>query len=364
LYARFLFSVLKSLERSGITKLGSLENGQPNFVSRMESARMEYGRLGKSGLKISKISLGCWNFGSPNPAYGIPGRVTPEDSIRLIHQAYDLGINLIDNANRYTGGEAEEIQGRAMKGRRSDFVVATKLMKRVGDRPNDEGLSRVHIMQEVDNILRRLDTDYVDLLQAHDVDWDTPLEETLRAFDDLIRQGKVRYIGCSNFPAWLLTKSLWISDVRNLASFSSAQPKYNLISREVEKEIQPLCVDQGIGMIIYSPLEGGILTGKYDQGIPADSRVGDNNPLTRERGDKMKSQVERLQRGLAALREVAQQLGKTPSQVSLNWLIYRPAVSSAIIGATRPEQIVENAGATGWKLPEELAQKLEQAFIL
>lgn len=330
----------------------------------MESAGMEYGRLGKSGLKISKISLGCWNFGSENPAYGIPGRVSPEDSIRLIHQAYDLGINLIDNANRYTGGEAEQIQGKAMKGRRSDFVVATKLMKRVGNRPNDEGLSRVHIMEEVENILRRLDTDYIDLLQAHDVDWETPIEETLRAFDDLIRQGKIRYIGCSNFPAWLLTKSLWVSDVKNLASFSSAQPKYNLISREVEKELQPLCVDQGIGMIIYSPLEGGILTGKYDQGIPADSRVGDSNPLTLDRAAAMKSKVEKLQHGLSVLREVAQELGKTPSQVSLNWLINRPAVSSAIIGATRPEQIVENAAATGWKLPDELSKRLEQAFTL
>lgn len=323
---------------------------------------MEYGRLGNSGLRISKISLGCWNFGSPNPPFGIPGRVTSQDAIRLIHEAYDLGINLIDNANRYTGGEAEQIQGRAMKGHRSDFIVATKLMKRVGERPNDEGLSRVHIMQEVENILRRLDTDYVDLLQAHDVDWGTPLEETLRAFDDLIRQGKVRYIGCSNFPAWLLAKSLWISDVRNLAGFVSAQPKYNLISREVEKELQPLCVDQGIGMIIYSPLEGGILTGKYNQGIPDDSRAGDSNPLTWDRAENMKSQVEKLQQALGVLRDVAAELGKSPSQVSLNWLINRPAVSSAIIGATRSEQIVDNAGATGWKLPEELADRLEQAF--
>jgi aryl-alcohol dehydrogenase-like predicted oxidoreductase len=323
---------------------------------------MEYGKLGNSGLKISKISLGCWNFGSPNPPYGVPGKVTPEDSIRLIHHAYDLGINFIDNANRYTGGEAEEIHGKAMKGRRNDFVISSKLMKRVGDRPNDEGLSRRHIMLEVENILKRLDTDYLDILFAHDVDWDTPIEETLRAFDDLIRQGKVRYIGCSNFPAWLLAKSLWISDVKNLNSFVTVQPKYNLISRQVEAELQPLCVDQGVGMVIYSPLEGGILTGKYDEGIPQGSRVDENNPQLLDRAAKMKTRVEKLQPALRVLREVANELDKTPSQVSLNWLINRPAVSSAIIGATRPEQIEDNVGATGWKLPEELVQKLEKAF--
>jgi aryl-alcohol dehydrogenase-like predicted oxidoreductase len=323
---------------------------------------MEYGRLGNSGLRISKISLGCWNFGSPNPPFGVPGKVTPEDSIRLIHHAYSLGINFIDNANRYTGGEAEEIHGRAMKGRRTDFVAASKLVKRVGPRPNDEGLSRVHIMQEVENILRRLDTDYLDLLQAHEPDPVTPLEETLRAFDDLIRQGKVRYIGCSNFPAWLLAKSLWVSDVKNLNSFVSVQPKYNLISREVEKELQPLCVDQGVGMIIYSPLEGGILTGKYNHGIPEGSRVDESNPQLLDRAASMKAKVDKQQQSLRVLREVAEEVDKTPSQVSLNWLINRPAVSSAIIGATRPEQIEENVGATGWKLPDELVQKLEQAF--
>jgi len=323
---------------------------------------MEYVRLGNSGLRVSRISLGCWNFGSPNPPYGVPGKVTPDMAIRLIHEAYDLGINFIDNANRYTGGEAEEILGRAMKGRRYDFVVATKLMKRVGERPNDEGLSRIHIMREVENILRRLDTDHIDLLQAHDVDWGTPLEETLRAFDDLIRQGKVRYIGCSNFPAWLLAKSLWISDVRNLNRFISVQPKYNLIDREAEKELQPLCVDQGIGMMIYSPLEGGILTGKYDHGIPEGSRAGETNPLTRERAEKIKMTVVNRQKGLKVLRETAQQLGKTPSQVSLNWLIHRPAVSSAIIGATHPDHIRENAGAVGWRLPDDMAKALEEAF--
>ncbi|MBW7456957.1 aldo/keto reductase, partial [Paenibacillus sepulcri] len=174
---------------------------------------MEYVRLGKSGLKVSRISLGCWNFGSPNPPWGKAGKVTPEDSIQIIHAAIDMGINLIDNANRYTGGEAEEILGKAIKGKRDEVIVATKVHGEVGPGPNDKGQSRAHIMKEVENSLRRLGTDYIDLYQAHNVDWDTPLEESLRAYDDLIRQGKVRYIGCSNFPAWVLAKSLWVSDV-------------------------------------------------------------------------------------------------------------------------------------------------------
>ncbi|PZE21740.1 aldo/keto reductase [Paenibacillus xerothermodurans] len=182
--------------------------------------------------------------------------------------------------------------------------------------------------------------------------------------DDLIRQGKVRYIGCSNFPAWMLAKSLWVSDVKNLCSFISVQPKYNLISREAEKELQPLCVDQGVGMIIYSPVEGGILTGKYDCGIPAGSRVDESNPQLLDRAAKMRLHVQRLQQPLRVLREVADELGRTRSQVSLNWLINRPAVSSAIIGATRPEQIEENVGATGWTMPPELVKKLEDAFEL
>lgn len=315
---------------------------------------MEYGKLGRSGLKVSKISLGCWNFGKPNPEFGKPGKVTPEDAINIIHKAADLGINLIDNANRYTGGEAEEILGRAIKGRRQEFVVATKLRWQMGYGPNDQGLSRAHIMQEVENSLRRLGTDYIDLYQAHGVDWDTPLEETLRAFEDLIRQGKVRYIGCSNFPAWMLAKSLWVSDVNKLNSFVSIQPIYSLANREVEKELQPLCVDQGIGMILYSPLGGGLLTGKYTNGAPAGSR-GTDEPHITER-------AQQLSKGIQLLQDIAQQVDKTPSQVSLNWAIHRPAVSSAIIGVTRTDQLEENIGAIGWKLSDEHVQQLNDAF--
>lgn len=315
---------------------------------------LDYVRLGNSGLKVSTISLGCWIFGSANPAYGKPGKVSSDEAIRIIERALDLGVNFIDNANRYTGGEAEEILGAAIKGRRADVVVATKVRGRMGQGPNDEGLSRAHILREVENSLRRLGTDYIDLYQAHQVDWDTPLEETLRAFDDLVTQGKVRYIGCSNFPAWMLAKSLWTSDIHRLVKFVSVQPPYSLANREVEKELQPLCVDQGIGMVLYSPLGGGLLSGKYEQGAPEGSRGAAESHLLEK--------AQRFGAGLRVLGEIAHELGKTPAQVALNWVIHRPAVSSAIIGASRVEQLEENLGAVGWTLPAELVSRLDNAF--
>ncbi|MCC2685516.1 MAG: aldo/keto reductase [Paenibacillaceae bacterium] len=315
---------------------------------------MEYVKLGRSGLKVSQISLGCWTFGRADTTYGQPGKVGVDDSVRIIHKAADLGINLIDTANRYTDGDSEEIVGKAIKGRRHEFVIATKVRGRVGAGPNDEGLSRVHIMDQVERSLRRLGTDYIDLYQAHSVDPTTPLDETLRAFDDLVRQGKVRYIGCSNFPAWVLAKSLWISDVERLASFVSVQPTYHLANREVEKELQPLCVDQGVGMILYSPLGGGLLTGKYLGGVPSGSR-GEAKP-------QLVNQAQRLEKALGVLNEIAASYGKTASQTSLNWLVDRPAVSSAIIGVSRIEQLDENVGAVGWKLSAEDAARLDKAF--
>lgn len=317
---------------------------------------MEYVKLGKSGLKVSRISLGCWNFGSANPRWGKPGKVAAQEAISIIHAAVDKGINLFDNANRYTGGEAEEILGKAVKGRRHEVVLATKVHGEVGQGPNDKGQSRAHIMREVEESLQRLGTDYIDLYQAHGVDWDTPLEESLRAYDDLIRQGKVRYIGCSNFPAWVLAKSIWVSDVNKYACFVSVQPNYSLANRDVEKELQPLCVDQGVGMILYSPMGGGILSGKYEETIPVGSR-GSLEPEVAER-------AKQLQNGVEILKNIAGEIGKTPAQVSLNWIINRPAVSSAIIGVSRLDQLDENVGAVGWKLSEDHADQLNKAFPL
>lgn len=315
---------------------------------------MEYVKLGNSGLKVSRISLGCWNFGSANPRWGKPGKVTAQEAIPIIHAAMDQGINLFDNANRYTGGEAEEILGKAVKGRRHEVLLATKVHGEVGQGPNDKGQSRAHIMLEVEDSLRRLGTDYIDLYQAHGVDWDTPLEESLRAYDDLIRQGKVRYIGCSNFPAWVLAKALWVSDVNKYASFVSVQPSYSLANRKIEKELQPLCVDQGIGMILYSPMGGGILSGKYEEHIPQGSR-GSLEPAVAER-------AKQLQNGIDTLKSIAKDIGKTQAQVSLNWIIHRAAVSSAIMGVSRLEQLDENIGAVGWRLSAEHVEQLDKAF--
>ncbi|WP_261381692.1 aldo/keto reductase [Paenibacillus cremeus] len=315
---------------------------------------MEYVRLGKTGLKISRIGLGCWNFGSSNPRWGKPGKVEANDAVRLIQQAIDKGINFFDTANRYTGGEAEEILGRAIKGHRDKLVIATKVHGQLGPGPNESGQSRYHIMREVEGSLRRLKVDCIDLYQAHGVDWNTPMEESLRAYDDLIRQGKVKYIGCSNFPAWVLTKALWISDVNKLSSFVSVQPNYSLANRAIEKELQPLCVDQGIGMVLYSPIGGGVLTGKYAESIPEGSR-GADEPEVVERARRLRS-------GVKILNSIAEELGKTPAQVSLNWIIHRPAVSSAIMGVSRTEHLDDNVGAVGWKMSEEHQKLLDEAF--
>jgi len=315
---------------------------------------MEYVRLGKTGLNISRIGLGCWNFGSATPRWGKPGKVAADEATAIIHQAIDRGINFFDTANRYTGGEAEEILGKAIKGRRDELVIATKVHGTLGPGPNESGQSRYHIMREVERSLCRMNLDHIDLYQAHGVDWNTPLEESLRAYDDLIRQGKVRYIGCSNFPAWVLAKALWVSDVNKLNSYVSVQPNYSLANRSVERELQPLCVDQGIGMVLFSPMGGGILTGKYGEAVPADSR-GALEPDVVER-------AKALQHGVNVLKDIARELGKTPAQVSLNWAVHRPAVSSAIMGVSKVSQLEDNISAIGWKLSEGHVRQLEEAF--
>jgi len=215
---------------------------------------MKYRRVGKSGIKVSSLCLGTVPFGH---------YVGEEEAGAIVDRCLDAGINFFDTANVYARGASEEVLGKTLQGRRHDVVIATKVQMRVGGGPNDFGLSRAHIMGQIEVSLSRLQTDYVDLYYAHWPDYQTPLEETLRALDDLVCQGKVRYIGCSNFPAWLLCKALWISDVRNLSSFICVQPRYNLIDRGIETEILPFCAEEGIGVIPYSPLAGGFLTGKY-----------------------------------------------------------------------------------------------------
>jgi len=297
---------------------------------------MEYRRLGRTGLKVSTICLGAMQFG---------WTADKAASFAIMDTAVSLGCNFFDTADVYSrwvegnpGGVSETIIGEWLaqgNGRRDQIIIATKARGAMGDGPNDKGLSRHHLMHAVEASLRRLQTDFIDLYQVHSPDAETPLEETLRALDDLLRAGKVRYIGCSNYPAWLLMKSLWISDAHNLARFDSLQPHYSLVHRpEFERELLPLCLDQGVGVIPYSPLARGFLTGKYrrDTPLPASARAGGIRDIYMN------------ERGFAAvdkLETIAQAHDATIAQVAIAWLLANPAVSSAIIGANTIEQLTE-----------------------
>lgn len=297
---------------------------------------MQYKRLGRTGLKVSTICLGTMQFGwSADEAA----------SYAIMDEAVALGCNFFDTADIYSrwvtgnqGGESETIIGNWLaqkRVRRQDIIIATKVRGRMGEAITNQGLSRHHIMAAVDESLRRLQTDYIDLYQTHSVDPETPLEETLRALDDLVRAGKVRYIGCSNYPAWLLTKSLWISDVGHLARYDSLQPHYSLVHRtEFERELQPLCQDQQIGVIPYSPLGGGFLTGKYrrDGDLPASDRAsGIRQRYMNERGFAI----------VDKLAEIGQAYDATIAQTAIAWALANPVVTSAIIGANSLEQLRE-----------------------
>lgn len=304
---------------------------------------MQYTLLGNTGVRVSRFSLGCWRFGEE----------TDEAAAhRIIDYSLDRGMNLIDTANIYGKGLSEEFVGRALKGRRHDVVLATKVWGKMGEGVNERGTSRLHIMQEVENSLRRLQTDYIDLYQIHSVDPDTPLEETLSALNDLVRQGKVRYIGVSNHPAWLTTKGLWISELRQYAAYVSVQPRYNLLDRKAEEELIPLCLDQNIAVINYSPLAQGLLSGKYRPGEapPTDSRAARHSSLKDRLNDDVLARVARLD-------AYATEWGYTVSQLALAWLLHKPGVTSPILGATRVEQLEENLRSLEWQLtPEEMVE--------
>lgn len=310
---------------------------------------MKYRRLGRTGLRVSTICLGTMQFGWST---GEP------QAQAIMSEAVALGCNFLDTADIYStwvegnpGGVSEEIIGTWLASsdvRRDEVVIATKVRGKMGEGPNDEGLSRLHILNSVRDSLRRLQTDYIDLYQVHWPDDETPLDETLKALDDLIRSGLVRYIGCSNYPAWLLAKSLWISDVRNLARFDSLQPHYNLVHRaEFERELQPLCLDQQIGVIPYSPLAGGFLTGKYrrDSALPQSDRAGS----IRERymNEQGFSAIDKLE-------AIGRDKGATIAQTAIAWTLANPAVTSAIIGANSLEQLRDTfKGAEVTLSPEE-----------
>ncbi len=297
---------------------------------------MDYRRLGASGVRVSVIGLGGNTF----------GRYADErQTADIVNAALDAGINFIDTANIYNSGVSEQFIGKALHGQRERALIATKVGMRMGSGPNESGSSRKHIFDSVYASLRRLDTDYVDLLQIHAFDAETPLEETLDALNDLVRAGAVRYIGCSNYDAWRLIQALWISDRRGWASFVSVQPEYNLLSREIERELVPACLEFGVGVIPYYPLAAGVLTGKYKPGLPVPEHTrGYNNPNFA--GRLRREALETAQR----LDSWARERGHTVGELALAWLVAQPAVSTVIAGVRSPEQVVANARAGAWKL--------------
>ena len=317
---------------------------------------MEHRRLGRTGLKVSTICLGTMQFGWSSDE---------QTAHAIMNEAVELGCNFIDTADIYSswvegnpGGVSEQIIGNWLaKGNvsREKLIIATKVRGAMGEGPNDQGLSRHHIMNGVEASLRRLQTDYIDLYQVHWPDEETPLEETMEALSDLVRSGEVRYIGCSNYPAWLLAKSLWVSDVRGLARFDSLQPHYSLVHRaEFERELQPLCLDQGIGVIPYSPLAGGFLTGKYrrDSDLPDSARAdGVRDRYMNEQGF---AAVDKLE-------EIGRQHDATIAQTAIAWILANPAVSSAIIGSNSLAQLRDTIKGADIELTVEEKESLDAA---
>lgn len=314
---------------------------------------MEYRKLGRTGLKVSELCLGTMTFRWTS---------TEEQSNAVLNRAWEAGINFIDTADVYSrwaegnpGGVAEEIIGKWMQGKpRDEIIIATKVRGRMWEGPNGEGLSRQHIMAAVEHSLQRLQIEAIDLYQVHAPDWDTPLDETLRALDDLVQQGKVRYIGASNFRAWNLMKSLWISDSNNYARFDSIQPHYHLLNRaEFEPDLPAVCLDQEIGMIPYSPLAGGFLTGKYTRDhTPDNARGAGSDRMARYKTDMGFAVID-------ALREMGEKRGKNVLQMALGWLQTLPFMTAPIIGANTVEQLEGSLGAIGLRLEEDEMQRLD-----
>ena len=302
---------------------------------------MQYRRLGASGLRVSVIGLGGNTFGR---------YVDEQQTAQVVGAALDAGVNFFDTANIYSDGASEQYLGKALHGIREQALIATKLGMRMGPGPNDTGSSRKHIVASVHASLRRLDIDYIDLLQIHKFDPDTPLEETLSALDDLVRAGDVRYIGCSQYDAWRMTQALWISDKRNLAAFVSAQAEYNLLAREIERDLIPACLEFGVGVIPFYPLAAGVLTGKYMPDRPAPEQTrGYNNPDFAPRLNR--ADLETTQR----LDIWARGHGHNVAELALAWLVAQPAVATVIAGVRTPAQVAANARAGEWALtPDDL----------
>lgn len=318
---------------------------------------MEYRQLGRSGLKVPVLSLGTGTFGGVGSMFSKWGTSDVAEATRLVDVSLEAGLNFFDTADVYSAGASEEILGQAIKGRRDQVLISTKATFSMGSGPNDKGSSRHHLIRACEASLRRLGTDYIDLYFMHGYDALTPAEEVLGALDDLVRAGKIRYIGCSNFSGWHVMKALATSERYGLARYVSYQGYYSLVGRDYEWELMPLALEQGLGTMVWSPLGWGRLTGKIRRGQPAsEGRIAQGGDVG---GPAVEEEY--LYRVVDALDEVAREVGKTVPQVALNWLLQRPTVSNIVIGARNEAQLRQNLGALGWNLGAEQIKKLDAA---
>ncbi len=318
---------------------------------------MEYRQLGASGFKVPALSFGTGTFGGKGEFFGAWGKTDVAEARRLVDICLDAGLNMFDSADIYSDGAAESILGEAIRGRRDRVLISTKASFRSGEGANDVGSSRFHLLKSCDAALKRLGTDYIDLFQLHGFDAMTPVEETLSTLDDLVRAGKIRYVGVSNFSGWHLMKSLAVADRYGYSRYIANQAYYSLIGRDYESELMPLGLDQGVGAVVWSPLGWGRLTGKLRRGaaLPAQSRLH----ATGDKGPQMDDEY--LYRVIDALDAIAAETGKSVPQIALNWLLQRPTVSTVVIGARNEEQLRQNLGAVGWNLTAEQMATLDAA---
>lgn len=321
---------------------------------------METRFLGRSGLKVSALGFGAGTFGGKGPLFSAWGNTDVTEARRMIDLSLDAGLTFFDTADVYSDGASESILGEALRGRRDRVILSSKTGLRLGEGANDAGTSRLRLLKAVDASLKRLGTDYLDLLQLHAFDAMTPIEETLSTLDDLVRAGKVRYLGVSNFSGWQLMKSLGIADRDGWSRYVANQTYYSLVGRDYEWELMPLGIDQGVGAVVWSPLGWGRLTGKLRRGqpFPAGSRLHD----TADIGPPVDEQ--RLFRVIDALDIVAEETGKSIPQIAINWLLQRPTVSTVLIGARNEEQLRQNLGAIGWQLTADQIARLDAASAM
>ncbi|HZZ43464.1 MAG TPA: aldo/keto reductase [Tepidisphaeraceae bacterium] len=323
---------------------------------------MEYRLLGRSGFSVPVLTFGTGTFGGKGEMFRAWGATDVAEAGRLVDICLEAGVTMFDSADVYSGGAAEEILGAAIKGKRERVLISTKATFKSGEGANDLGSSRFHLIDAVEKSLKRLGTGHIDLFQLHGFDAKTPVEETVGTLDDLVKEGKIRYVGCSNFSGWHLMKSLAVAERYGWARYVAHQAYYSLIGRDYEWELMPLGLDQGVGAVVWSPLGWGRLTGKIGRGkaMPAESRLRSKEAT--EAGPPVEE--EHLYKVVEVLEEVGREVGKSVPQVALNWLLQRPTVSTVVIGARNEEQLRSNFGAVGWNLTKEQVKKLDEASAL